>query len=82
MNLFSRHRLLLHQKELEIFKKKDPPILTKEEMEENVQIIEQIMQLLEEDKKEAEVTTFCVNYIYITFQLRIASAVRHYLYIT
>ena len=51
-------------------------------MEENVQIIEQIMQLLEEDKKEAEVTTFCVNYIFITFQLKIASAVRLYVYVT
>lgn len=79
--MFSGNRLLLHQKELEIFKKKDPPILTKEEMEENVQIIEQIMQLLEEDKKEAEVTTFCVNYNVITFQLKISSAVRHHLYV-
>jgi hypothetical protein len=51
------NRLLIHQKELEIFKKKDPPILTKEEMEENVQTIEQIMELLEEEKKEAKVNT-------------------------
>jgi hypothetical protein len=55
LNLFSINRLLLHQKDLEIFKKKDPPILTKEEMEENVQSVEQIMQLLEEEKKEAKV---------------------------
>jgi hypothetical protein len=79
--LFSGNRLLLHQRELEIFKKKDPPILTKEEMEENVQIIEQIMQLLEEDKKEAEVTTFCIYYNFFTFQLKISSPVSHYLYV-
>ncbi|PSN48405.1 hypothetical protein C0J52_12085 [Blattella germanica] len=47
-------KLLAHQKELELFKKKDPPILTKEEMEECVQIIETIMGLLNEDKQEAE----------------------------
>jgi hypothetical protein len=57
LNLFSINRLLIHQKELDIFKKKDPPILTKEEMEENVQTIEQIMQLLEEESKEAKVNT-------------------------
>ncbi|KAJ9576848.1 hypothetical protein L9F63_006622, partial [Diploptera punctata] len=44
----------VYDKELEIFKKKDPPILTKEEMEENVQIIEHITALLTEDKAEAE----------------------------
>lgn len=57
--LFSGNRLLLHQKELELFKKKDPPILTMEEMEENVQTIEQIMQVLNKDKNEAQVNKFC-----------------------
>ncbi|GFG29080.1 hypothetical protein Cfor_00250, partial [Coptotermes formosanus] len=47
-------KLLLHQKELEIFKKKDAPILTKEEMEENVRTVEKILQVLQEYKKEAK----------------------------
>jgi hypothetical protein len=79
---FSGNRLLLHQKELEIFMKKDPPILTKEEMEENVQTVEQIMQILEEDKNEAQVNKFYVNYNLISFQLRTSSYLRHYLYVS
>lgn len=70
----------MHQKELEIFKKKDPPILTKEEMEENVQTIEQIMQILEEDKNEAAVNKFYVNYNLILFHLRTSSDI--YLYVS
>lgn len=62
--------------------KKDPPILTKEEMEENVQTVEQIMQILEEDKNEAQVNKFYVNYNLISFQLRTSSYLRHYLYVS
>jgi hypothetical protein len=59
MLLVSGSRLLLHQKDLEIFKKKEAPILTKEEIEENVRTIEQILQILQEDEKEAEVNKLC-----------------------
>jgi hypothetical protein len=61
LDFFPGNRLLLHQKDLEIFKKKEAPILTKEEMEENVRTIEQIMQILQEDEKEAKVNGLCVN---------------------
>jgi hypothetical protein len=71
LDLFSGNRLLLHEKELEIFKKKDSPILTKEEIAENVEMIEDIMVLLEEDKREAEVNKSYVNCNLITFQLNI-----------
>jgi hypothetical protein len=64
----SGNRLLLHQKDLEIFKKKEAPILTKEEMEENVRTIEQILQILREDEKEAEVNKLCINYNFIAFR--------------
>lgn len=67
LNLFSGNRLLVHQKELEIFKKKEAPILTKEEMEENVRTIEHIMQLLQEDKEEAKVNTFSVTCNVVAF---------------
>jgi dynein heavy chain len=63
--IISDNRLLLHQKELEIFKKKDPPILTMEEIEESVGTIEQIVQILKEDKNEAQVNKFYVNYNFI-----------------
>jgi hypothetical protein len=80
LHLFSGNRLLLHQKELEIFKKKDAPILTREEMEENVRTIEQILQVLQEDKKEAKVNKFCVNYNVIAFTST-CSNVGHFLYL-
>ncbi|CAH1180398.1 unnamed protein product, partial [Phaedon cochleariae] len=47
-------RLKKHEKLLIAFKKKDPPILTMEEMEESVAAVESIVQKLEEDKMEAE----------------------------
>jgi len=59
LHFFPVNRLLLHQKDLEIFKKKEAPILTKEEMEENVRTIEQILQILQEDEKEAKVNKLC-----------------------
>jgi hypothetical protein len=59
LHFFPGNRLLLHQKDLEIFKKKEAPILTKEEMEENVRTIEQILQILQEDEKEAKVNKLC-----------------------
>ncbi|XP_050512273.1 dynein axonemal heavy chain 3 isoform X2 [Diabrotica virgifera virgifera] len=47
-------RLRRHEKMLIAFKKKDPPILTMEEMEESVGAVEIIVQRLAEDKAEAE----------------------------
>lgn len=47
-------RLKKHEKMLVAFKKKDPAILTIEEMEENVAQVENIVTKLEEDKAEAE----------------------------
>ncbi|KAL1497384.1 hypothetical protein ABEB36_008364 [Hypothenemus hampei] len=47
-------KLKRHEKLFNNFKKKDPPILTIEEMEENVQQIENIVAKLQEDKAEAE----------------------------
>jgi len=41
--------------------------LTKEEMEENVRTIEQILQILQEDEKEAKVNKLCVNCNFIIF---------------
>jgi len=67
LDFFPHNRLLLHQKDLEIFKKKEAPILTKEEMEENVRTIEQILQILKEDEKEAKVNKLCVNCNFIAF---------------
>ncbi|KAL1116324.1 hypothetical protein AAG570_005819 [Ranatra chinensis] len=46
--------LLDHQKYLEVFKKKDPPILTMEEMESTVKDIEDLMAILSEDKALAD----------------------------
>ncbi|XP_063226606.1 dynein axonemal heavy chain 3 [Bacillus rossius redtenbacheri] len=46
-------RLLVHLKELEAFKKKDPPILTMDEMVENVRLVIQLAGMLQEDKQEA-----------------------------
>ncbi|XP_068084555.1 dynein axonemal heavy chain 3 [Anabrus simplex] len=47
-------RLLLHQKELDMFKKRDPPMLTMEEMIDAVEAVEHLMSMLQEDKAEAE----------------------------
>ncbi|KAH1026251.1 hypothetical protein HUJ05_010798 [Dendroctonus ponderosae] len=47
-------KLKRHEKLLSNFKKKDPPMLTVEEMEENVQQVETIVERLQEDKAEAE----------------------------
>ncbi|XP_076256705.1 dynein heavy chain 3, axonemal [Rhynchophorus ferrugineus] len=47
-------KLKRHEKMLNNFKKKDPPLLTMEEMEENVSQIETIVARLQEDKVEAE----------------------------
>lgn len=47
--------LIQHQKILESFRKKDPPLLTIEEMEEAVEAVEDLVQKLKADKKEAEV---------------------------
>ncbi|XP_066246402.1 dynein axonemal heavy chain 3 [Euwallacea similis] len=47
-------KLKSNEKILNAFKKKDPPLLTTEEMEENVQQIENIVARLQEDKLEAE----------------------------
>ncbi|CAG9767321.1 unnamed protein product [Ceutorhynchus assimilis] len=47
-------KLRRHEKLLTAFKKKDPPILTVEEMEENVHQIESLVARLQEDKVEAE----------------------------
>lgn len=48
-------RLAIHQKELEAVKKKDPPILTMEEMAESVEAVDDLVRKLKEDKKEADV---------------------------
>jgi len=48
--------LMVHQKELDQFKKKDPPILTVEEMAECVELIEDLVRKLKEDKAEANVS--------------------------
>lgn len=45
-----------HQKELEVFRKKDPPILTMEEMVESVHAVEALSQLLAKDKQTADVS--------------------------
>lgn len=47
-------KLVRHEKMLVAFKKKDPPILTMEEMEECVAIVEDLVQKLREDKQEAD----------------------------
>ncbi|XP_030747452.1 dynein heavy chain 3, axonemal isoform X2 [Sitophilus oryzae] len=47
-------KLKRHEKMLNAFKKKDPPLLTMEEMEENVTQVELIVARLQEDKVEAE----------------------------
>ncbi|KAG8235430.1 hypothetical protein J437_LFUL015495 [Ladona fulva] len=47
-------RLLLHQKDLEMMRKKDPPILTMEEMKENAEFVEALNITLGEDKAEAD----------------------------
>lgn len=47
-------RLEKHQRQLELFKKKDPPLLTLEEMEEAVQQVEELSSVLLEDKRDAE----------------------------
>ncbi|XP_047106954.1 dynein axonemal heavy chain 3 [Schistocerca piceifrons] len=47
-------KLLIHAKDLEVFKKKDPPILTMEEMTESVEQVEALVALLKEDKDEAD----------------------------
>ncbi|XP_071449339.1 dynein axonemal heavy chain 3-like [Hetaerina americana] len=47
-------RLLLHQKDLEIIRKKDPPILTMEEMKENAEFVEALYNTLKGDKMEAD----------------------------
>ncbi|KAK9888347.1 hypothetical protein WA026_000602 [Henosepilachna vigintioctopunctata] len=48
------NKLLKHEKMVQAFRKKDPAILTMEEMEENTLLVEEIVQKLQEDKKEAE----------------------------
>ncbi|XP_018322727.1 dynein heavy chain 3, axonemal isoform X2 [Agrilus planipennis] len=47
-------KLLKHQKQLNVFKKKDPPVLTLEEMQECNEMADVILQRLQEDKQEAE----------------------------
>lgn len=47
-----------HQKELEVFRKKDPPILTMEEMVESVHAVEALSQLLAKDKQTADVSRY------------------------
>lgn len=47
-------KLLRHQARVIAFKKKDPPILTMEEMIENVETVEALSERLLEDKQEAE----------------------------
>lgn len=51
-----RYSLMEHQKELEVFRKKDPPILTMEEMVESVHAVEALSQLLAKDKQTADVS--------------------------
>lgn len=61
--------LSAHQKELDQFKKKDPPILSVEEMAECVETIEELVRKLKEDKKEAEVSgKFAMNLFFNFFQ--------------
>lgn len=47
-------KLIRHQKQLNAFKKRDPPILTKDEIYDCVETIEEIVQKLQEDKQEAD----------------------------
>ncbi|KAL0279081.1 UNVERIFIED_CONTAM: hypothetical protein PYX00_000712 [Menopon gallinae] len=47
-------KLIVHQKELDAFKKKDPPILTMEEMAECARAVDDLVEKLREDKKEAD----------------------------
>ncbi|XP_046404632.1 dynein axonemal heavy chain 3 [Ischnura elegans] len=47
-------RLLLHQKDLEAVRRKDPPILTMEEMKENADCVEALSNTLKDDKAEAD----------------------------
>ncbi|KAI4456226.1 dynein heavy chain family protein [Holotrichia oblita] len=46
-------KLLKHEKQLNIFKKKDPALLTMEEMRDNTEVVETLVQRLQEDKEEA-----------------------------
>lgn len=47
-------KLIRHQKQLIAFKKRDPALLTKDEIIDCVEAIEDIVQRLQEDKQEAE----------------------------
>lgn len=47
-------KLLRHEKLLLVFRKRDPPILTIDEMEEGVVAVEDLVSKLQEDKSEAE----------------------------
>lgn len=42
-----------------MFRKKDPPILTMEEMVESVHAVEALSQLLAKDKQTADVSRYC-----------------------
>ncbi|GJQ73710.1 DNAH3 [Trypoxylus dichotomus] len=46
-------KLLKHEKQLTNFKKKDPALLTMEEMHDNAEVVEGLVQKLQEDKEEA-----------------------------
>ncbi|XP_045475837.1 dynein axonemal heavy chain 3 [Harmonia axyridis] len=48
------NKLIKHEKLVHAFRKKDPAILTMEEMEENAKLVEEIVGKLQEDKREAE----------------------------
>lgn len=47
-------KLIKHEKLLNAFKKRDPPVLTTDEMNKNVEDVEDLLEKLQEDKTEAE----------------------------
>ncbi|KAF5289736.1 hypothetical protein FQA39_LY03653 [Lamprigera yunnana] len=51
-------KVLKCRKQLNSFKKKDPPILTMDEMVENVEIVQELVEILKENKKEADQINF------------------------
>jgi len=51
-------RTLKHQKELEQFRRKDPPVLTMDEMEDSAELADAIQKKILKDKEIALVRTF------------------------
>lgn len=67
---FCLHRLNDRAKQLEVIKKKDPPVLSLSEMKDVVSMIDQFMNTLEEDVILAKVRFFVLHSFNIFFVLK------------